>query len=68
MTDTRIEKFVITNAFCDTNIACVRGEFVDGAFRFDGGEVGAHNVFETKHAAIVELIRRAKELLAALGG
>ena len=64
-----VERFVITNAFGDTtDVHRVRGEFIGGVFRFDGGSVRAENVFTDELAAHEELIARAKAILAALGG
>jgi hypothetical protein len=68
MADHRIERFVITAAFGDTNVARVRGQFVGDVFHFDGGEASARNVFDTELDASRELLRRLKELLAALVG
>lgn len=63
-----VERFIITSAFGETSVRCVRGEFIDGVFVFDGGSVRAENVFTDELAAHVELIARAKAILAALGG
>lgn len=63
-----VERFVITNAFGDTFVRRVRGEFIDGVFVFDDGSVTADNVFENELDAHVELIARLKAVLAALGG
>jgi hypothetical protein len=65
---TTVERFVIANAFGETAVRRVRGEFIDGVFVFDGGSVRAENVFTTELDALAELIARAKALLAALGG
>lgn len=63
-----VERFVITNAFGETTVRRVQGEFIDGEFRFDGGSVTADNAFENELDAHVELIARLKAILAALGG
>jgi hypothetical protein len=60
--------FTITSAFGETTVRRVRGEFISGEFRFDGGSVRAENVFTDALAAHEELIARAKAILAALGG
>ncbi len=65
---TTVERFIITNAFGETTVRRVRGEFVDGVFVFDGGSVRVENVFTDELAAHEELIARAKAILALLEG